>query len=372
MSSRTQDTEISAMVADQAQRFFGDFVTKEVLTNADEGTWQATLWQEVVETGFPLAYVPEELGGIGLPAADAFALVRLAAYHALPLPLGETLLARAVWQAVQGEDWEEPESAAPWTLSVDPENRLNLSRRGNGWAISGTATCVPWGYEARMLIGSATDEAGLGYVVLLPIDGNGEAVRSNLANEPRSEYRFEALEVSEAQVRPAPPFIARHGLKHYGAFMRSQQMVGAMERALEYALDYAQARVQFGRPIAKMPAVQALLVHAAAQTAAAGAATELATAHFEASLSANADEHFAFAAASAKTRVGEATGEVAAACHQVHAAMGFTQEHPLHFFTRRLWSWRDEAGSEGYWQKRIGEEVCAKGGDALWHYLTTL
>ena len=32
--------------------------------------------------------------------------------------------------------------------------------------------------------------------------------------------------------------------------------------------------------------------------------------------------------------------------------MGFTQEHPLHFSTRRLWAWRDEWGAESYWQER--------------------
>jgi hypothetical protein len=30
----------------------------------------------------------------------------------------------------------------------------------------------------------------------------------------------------------------------------------------------------------------------------------------------------------------------------VHGAIGFTQEYTLHYATRRLWSWRDEFGSE--------------------------
>ncbi len=61
----------------------------------------------------------------------------------------------------------------------------------------------------------------------------------------------------------------------------------------------------------------------------------------------------------AKARVGEAAGKVAEVCHQVHGAMGFTQEHPLHFATRRLWSWRDEFGHETFWQERIGRLVCS-------------
>jgi acyl-CoA dehydrogenase len=52
--------------------------------------------------------------------------------------------------------------------------------------------------------------------------------------------------------------------------------------------------------------------------------------------------------------------------------MGFTQEHPLHRATRRLWSWRDEFGSDALWQERIGRAVCAGGGAALWPMLVRL
>lgn len=76
-----------------------------------------------------------------------------------------------------------------------------------------------------------------------------------------------------------------------------------------------------------------------------------------------------FSVAIAKARVGEAAGHVAAICHQVHGAMGFTQEHPLHFSTRRLWAWRDEWGAETYWQEQIGRIVCAQGGEGFWPLL---
>jgi acyl-CoA dehydrogenase len=60
---------------------------------------------------------------------------------------------------------------------------------------------------------------------------------------------------------------------------------------------------------------------------------------------------------------------VAAVCQQVHGAMGFTQEHPLHFASRRLWSWRDEWGAETYWQEMIGRAICAVGGEGFWPLL---
>src|SRR6185437_392341 len=61
------------------------------------------------------------------------------------------------------------------------------------------------------------------------------------------------------------------------------------------------------------------------------------------------DDTVLLEAASAKVRTGEAAAEGAAIAHQVHGAIGFTNEHVLHRFTLRLLSWRDDFGSESYW-----------------------
>jgi acyl-CoA dehydrogenase len=61
---------------------------------------------------------------------------------------------------------------------------------------------------------------------------------------------------------------------------------------------------------------------------------------------------------------------VARLAHQVHGAIGFTQEHKLHHLTRRLWSWRDEAGTELHWSRVLGAGLLADGPDALWPALT--
>jgi hypothetical protein len=56
--------------------------------------------------------------------------------------------------------------------------------------------------------------------------------------------------------------------------------------------------------------------------------------------------------------------------YQVHGAIGFTHEHSLHRLTRRLWSWRDEFGTESHWSRELGKEVLAAGADALWPMIT--
>ena len=78
----------------------------------------------------------------------------------------------------------------------------------------------------------------------------------------------------------------------------------------------------------------------------------------------------AFEIARAKVVAGEAAGTGRRHRPPGHAAIGFTEEHPLHLFTRRLWAWRDACGAERVWARRIGAAALARGGAALWPDIT--
>jgi acyl-CoA dehydrogenase len=143
-------------------------------------------------------------------------------------------------------------------------------------------------------------------------------------------------------------------------------MSGALEKAMDLAVTYAQERQQFGRPISKFQAVQQNLAVLAGQTAAAVAAANLG---IEA-LSEPDPDREAFLIAVAKTRVGEAATLACEIAHQVHGAIGFTKEYALQLSTRRLWSWREEFGGDPEWAAKVGAYACHRGADALWPMLT--
>ena len=217
---------------------------------------------------------------------------------------------------------------------------------------------MPWGSHVRNILLFALDEHAVGFLVLLPGFMTWSTVSSNLAGEPRADIVVSGIVVPASMVRTAPAHLTQ-GVMPLGALARAFQMVGAMRRALDLSVQYACDRTQFGRPIGKFQAIQQQLAEAAGHLAAAEAACARAAAEVE-------GPDLLFYAAIAKSRAGEAAGKVAEISHQVHGAMGFTQEHPLHFYTRRLWSWRDEFGGEAYWQEIVGRAVCAGGGAALW------
>ena len=83
-----------------------------------------------------------------------------------------------------------------------------------------------------------------------------------------------------------------------------------------------------------------------------------------------AGERSAFRVAVARSVVSRALAVAVRGAHQVHGAIGFTQEHKLHHLTKRLWSWRDEAGSELVWSKVLAQGLLADGPDGLWPALT--
>ncbi len=353
--SETED--VSAIVLEQADRLFRGEATKQRMTDADSGAWPSEIWDAIERAGLPLALVPEARGGAGLPASDALRLIRRAGYHTLPVPLPETMLAAALWAETSGTLTQGALSLAP----TGADHSIGIERNARGFVLRGRAERIPWAAQVGHILLYARDASGAGYLVLLQSSAAPPQRNRNLANEARDTLLLDNVAVSTEAVRPAPPACA-DGFLVFGALIRAQQMVGAMERCLDYALAYAMERQQFGRPIGKFQAVQHMLADAAGQYAAAAAAAELGVEAF-------GNAGFDFAVAIAKARVGEAAGKVAEVCHQVHGAIGFTQEHPLHFATRRLWSWRDEFGHETYWQERIGRVVCSAGGEALWPML---
>ena len=335
-------------LAKTVDRVFEAHCGKAVRESAEKGEWPAGLWGALEEVGLPMAALPESAGGPGLAFGDAMYALRRTAYRAAPVPLAETMAASRLLAAA---GIEVPDGAI--TLA-SAQAGLDLS----GGKLSGTVARVPWGGQCKHAVLVAESE-GKEILALVSTAGAAGATDPNLAGEPRTILQFNgAAIVASARLENASMRLLAEG-----ALVRSVQMAGALERTLEYALTYANERVQFGRPIGKFQAIQHLLAvlagHVAASSAAADAAVEA---------SETAPDEFMVAVA--KARIGEAAGKSAEIAHQVHGAMGYTREHNLHYVTRRLWAWRDEFGNETHWQIKLGRMVAAKGADALWPTLT--
>jgi acyl-CoA dehydrogenase len=334
--------DISRLMQDTAHRLFTEYFDPHALAAAERGIFPQAAWDAAAAAGLPRALLSEDAGGYGIDPADAMLLLRVAGAHAVPLPLAETML--AAW-LLAGAGLPIPDG--PLSIATGP----TLARNGEGWHVSGQAHAVAWGRHANAIALLAPP-----YVCLLP-QGAGEVTPgANMAGEPRDTLTYD-LGPTADRVAPAASGTDAAKLHAFGAAMRAVMLGGAMTRVAEMTAQYAQERIQFGRPIGKFQAIQQSLAHLAGETAAGVAAGDMAA-------QAVAEGVRVLPIACAKLRAGLA--------HQVHGAIGFTYEHSLHYFTKRLWAWRDEYGGEAEWSLLIGRHAAAAGADQLWAEITAI
>ena len=347
-----------SLVAETARRIFSGLADPQTVNRAPDDAWMAPAWSALEAAGLPLAWVPEAQGGGGAGLADGFAVLREAGRAAVALPVAETLLAG--WLLAQA-GIASPRGA----MACGPTRDRDSVVLAAGGTLSGRLRAVPLAGGAEHLAVLVERDGGGVAVALVEAGAAHIAEGTSLAGDALNTVSFENARPVAA--RDAPPGLDVGALLLMGAAVRAMQMAGALEAILDLTVAYANERIAFGRPIGKFQAVQQSLARLAGEVAAAIAAAGSAADAIAAA--ATFDEAVLLEAASAKIRVAEAAGEGAAIAHQVLGAIGFTQEHVLHRYTRRLWAWRDDFGSESVWAVKLGHLVAAKGADALWPML---
>lgn len=338
--------ETASLIHDAAHRLFAQHVTPEVLRSAEAGTWSEALWDAIDEAGF-LDTLADPDTAPDERAANAFVLLKAAARHLVPVPLGETMVVRALLAARK----VRPPSG-PLSFAVVEGH---THQHGDHAHLKGRAPRVPHARHATALLLGTPD----GRECVLIATRRGKLVPdANIAGEPRDDMAF--ADTAGTTV----PGISGRDLKLAGATLRAVAIAGALERILMQTVDYARTRVQFGKPIASFQAIQQQLAVVAGHAAAASVAAEGAMASlFD-------PDRRDLAVAVAKIRAGEAVAAGTSIAHQVHGAIGITREHSLHYATRRLWSWRAEFGAEADWAEELGRSLAREGGAGFWPALT--
>lgn len=319
-----------------------------------ERPWDPRLWAALVDTGLTGVGLPEAAGGSGGDLGDAVAIVATLAAGAGAVPLAEHLLvAGPAWLAA---GLPLPAADEPWTVALDAT--ATVTRGAGGWVLSGAAAGVPWAGVARHLAVLGRGPRG---PVLCVAPGSAGTVTPgwDLAGQPRGSVRWDAVVVSGEELTEP----AAEELRARYALARSIQLSAALQEILAWTVQYAGQREQFGRPIAAFQAVQTELAEMAGEVTAVAAVVDAAVQVL------HRGGNVVAATAAAKVRAGAAVQVVAARAHQVHGAIGFTQEYRLHHLTRRCWSWRDDAGNESSWSRVLGTHLLADA-DGLWPALT--
>jgi len=301
---------------DPFERMIAALFTPAAVRAAERGEADDTAWAELAASGFLDALVPEDAGGAGVSFADIVPLWLGLGRHAVPCPVGETMIARALL-AQAGR--------------AAPDGPIAIAAQAPG--------------AAGRLIGAALARHLLveweGNLYLAAVAGEADGGAGELAASVRWD--------SEAATPVGP--IVPGGLRRAAAVLRAALIAGAADRLTTMTADYAKERIQFGKPIGKQQALQQQLAVMAEDMVAARIAAHIG--------GAGSFPPVLAAAATAKSVASSAAARVAAIAHAVHGAIGISEEYDLQLYTRRLQAWRLADGSESYWNRLLGAERLA-------------
>ena len=329
-------TNHNDLFADAARDVLADQCTPHVVRAIEAGgrTAEATtaLWEQLEATGLADALLSEDAGGAGLGLGQVFGVLEQCGAHALPLPLGETMVARALLAQAGVARPAGSIALARGERLADGGLRCALVRSGQVAA----AVLVQSGTEWRLL--NTADAQGAAQALALDT----------------------ALAWTAAQVQAAPAVAVNGALdaRTLQAAVVAAQMAGALSSVFQRSLQYANERQQFGRPIGKFQAIQHQLAVMSEHVFAARMAAQL-------GCSGAGVLPDRLRVATAKARCSEAALVVSELAHAIHGAIGFTEEYDLQLFTRRLHAWRQTAGSEAYWYGVAGEALLDHPGMSL-------
>ncbi|NUT16065.1 MAG: acyl-CoA/acyl-ACP dehydrogenase [Cupriavidus sp.] len=351
------------MIEETVKRLLANEVSRELLTAVEAGAFAGALWQAIADAGMTKILCHEAHGGIEASWPEALPLFYQVGYTQAPVPLAQAV----VGQYLASRCGLDLAADSVFALAAGAQARSlawTSAEDGKPATLSGTMTAVKWARHAHWLVIEAAGQLCL-------VDANGPGVRIE-AKADAASLPADTVVLDQA---PAAHALAAgiaglsRPLEVFYAATTAAQLTGALEYALDLAVQYVKDRVQFGKPIGKNQAIQQQLAVLAGEVACSYAAATTALRDLPA-IHQHSAPQAEFSAAVAKVTTSDAVRTGASIAHQVHGAIGFTYEYPLNFATRRLWAWRAEAGTSTEWAERLGEAFIQAGSEQFWPHLT--
>lgn len=334
---------------------------------ATDNGYDEVVWRKMAEQlGLHGIAVPERYGGAGAGLRELAVVFEEMGAALLCSPFFSTV-AMAIPAIVASDDEQASNEFLPSLVdgtrtatlvlndrleAWDPAAvTLTAQRGGDGFRVSGDAALVLDGHTADLLLVAAASGSGIS---LLAVAGDAKGLtRQPLATLDRTR-KLARISLDDVDARLIGDDGAAAGVlaRTYdlAVVALAAEQVGAAQRCLHMAVDYARERIQFGRAIGSFQAVKhrcadMLILVEGARSAAVHAA-------------AAADEDdLPIAASVAKMACSEAFMQVALDSMRTHGGIGFTWEHDAHLYVRRAKATQLMLGSPDFHAERLARLV---------------
>jgi alkylation response protein AidB-like acyl-CoA dehydrogenase len=325
--------------------------------------WDDKLWARLAADGWFGIAVPEADGGAGLDIPE-LALLAEACGHAGAIgPVAETALAGKLVAAmppsqarsnylssIMNEGARVAIALAPGRLGARravPDD-VAAKSQGSGIVLNGTYAFTPWAKFADILL---LEVRIGGKAVLCIVDPNRAdiAIRETEMVDPGTSWSDVTLEnvvVEQGCLLPTSPADALA----MTMVLSSAGLLGASKHCLSLTVDYAKVRKQFGREIGSFQAVQHLCADMHC-----GIENLEPSIRFSAACTAAASNKAPYFAAASRLYADDVATMVWTNALQIHAGIGFSWEHELHIYLKRILALQAQYATVDSCRERIVE-----------------
>ncbi|PDT74573.1 acyl-CoA dehydrogenase [Bradyrhizobium sp. C9] len=350
-------TEEQSMLRDSARGLISDKAPvahlRGLRDSKDTTGFSRELWKTFAEMGFSGLLVPDQFGGSGLGCVEAGIVMEEIGRTLMPSPFLATSVLAASALSRGGSEAQKAlhlpkiaDGSLLAALAIDEgakhrplQTKLQATRSGNGFKLSGDKAFVVDGHTADLLIvaartaGSAGDKNGLTLFLVDP-KAKGLAVERTAMVDSHNAARivFDNVEVNAdsvlGEVDQGGGLL--EGVLNIGRGAVASEMVGLSDEVFGRTVAYLKERKQFGKAIGEFQALQ----HRAAELYIDIEITRAAV--LKALQALDADLGKAGNAVSvAKARAGTTATLAVQEGVQMHGGMGMTDQFDIGFFMKR-------------------------------------
>jgi alkylation response protein AidB-like acyl-CoA dehydrogenase len=345
-----QQEMLKTMARDFLSKEYPEKLLREMAS--DERGYTPELWSKMAEMNWMGLAIPEEYGGVG-DFLDLNVVLEEMGRVCLISPFFSTVVlgASAIIEAgsndqkqrllpsiVEGKLIVALALTEPSAQYTPDAVTMKATPQDGGFILRGTKLFVPDAHVSDYLVCVArTKEAGNPqdgitlFLVDIKSHGLGCKLLKTIAGEKQCEVTFDNVRVPKEGVLGEidKGWLYAEKVLAKAAVARCAEMVGGAQQVFEMTLDYAKEREAFGHPIGAFQSIQ----HRCADMLIDVEGSRFIT--YQAAWRLNEGLPAAKEVAIAKAWVSQAFRRVVNSSHQIHGTIGFTEDHVLHFYTKR-------------------------------------
>jgi alkylation response protein AidB-like acyl-CoA dehydrogenase len=330
--------------------------------------FEPSVWAQMAQLGLQGLIIPEEFGGSGHTYVELMVVLEEMGRALLCAPYFASVALAANLLLASGDNTAKKDflpgladgSATATVALAEASGRwdedcvtLPAQRSAGTWTLTGEKLYVLDGHTAGLVLVAARTAAGVSvFAVEQGAPGLGAAALPTM-DQTRKLARL-TFESTPARLigGDGAGWATVATMLDLAAVALAAEQVGGAQKVLEMAVDYAKARVQFGRAIGSFQAVKHKCADMLLEVELAKSA-----AYYAGWAAAEGSDELPTVASLAKSYCSEAYFHAAAENIQIHGGIGFTWEHPAHLYFKRAKSSEVLFGDPSYHRELLAQRI---------------